>query len=282
MDESTLKAAHGNHSQSLFPHFFRHLIFCLLFVIGAQSSMARAVGEPKTLHVAVFKDIGVGPCFRDLVAVLRKQPDIDMTIINGEDVRDGALSNFDVFMVPGGSGKKEARSLEGPGEAEVKRYVRAGGCYVGTCAGCYLASDAKGFMGLLPVGIRDRAHWERGETKLPIEFTRAGEEVCGVARPMANIVYHNGPVLDCRQAFEDPELAKNLVPLAYFRDEIVAPGGERGVMTGAPAMVLGKYGKGLVLGISPHPEQTPPLHKIIPHFLHWLCDNVQSGKLPRN
>lgn len=272
----------GNHYPSSLPHFCRHLALCLLLALVAQSGVASADSEKRTLEVAVFKDIGVGPCFRDLVAVLRKQPDIHMTILNGEDVRQGALSHFDVFMVPGGAGRREARSLEATGEAEVKRFVQDGGCYVGTCAGCYLASNAKGYLGLLPVGIRDRAHWQRGKTTLPIEFTPAGEEVCGVERPMANIVYHNGPVLDCRQAFEDPQLAQNLVPLAYFRDEIVAPGGQPGVMKGAPAMVLGRYGKGFVLGISPHPEQTPQLHKIIPRFLHWLCDNVQTGKLPQN
>ena len=55
--------------------------------------------------------------------------------------------------------------------------------------------------------------------------------------------------------------------------EIVAQGGKVGVMNGAPAMVLAKCGKGLVLGLSPHAERTPSLNKIIPHAIHWLCEH---------
>jgi len=55
-----------------------------------------------------------------------------------------------------------------------------------------------------------------------------------------------------------------------FRQPTKTNGGERGVIRGAPAMVLGKYGKGIVLAISvlakssikanvcPPPKTTPP------------------------
>ena len=259
-----------------------HFVFIWLFLVIAllPKQVLPAAAQQSSLKVAVFKDIGVGPCFNNLVAVLRRQPDIQMTILAGDDVREGALKRFDIFIVPGGSGKKEAGSLEAFGETEIKRFVADGGCYMGICAGCYLASNATDYLGLLPVGIRDRRHWQRGVATLPIEFTPAGKEVFGVERPMAKIVYHNGPVLDCRPIFENPQPAETLVPLAFFRDEIVAANGERGVMKDAPAMVLAKYGKGLVLGLSPHPELTPPLNRIIPHALHWLADHVKTQSLP--
>ncbi len=234
-------------------------------------------GQPRRLEVAVFKDSGVGPSFNDLAAVLRRYEEtIHTTILNGEDVREGSLKNFDVFIAPGGSGKKQAASLAGGGMAEIARYVKNGGCYVGICAGCYLAANEPDFLGLLPIGIRDRQHWFRGEGTLPIEFTQAGAEIFGVSPGVADIVYHNGPVLDGRTLLENPQLAKELTVLAFYRGELVAKNGERGVMKGAPAMVLGRYGKGLVLGMSPHAESTPPLNKIIPHALHWLCDHVSA------
>lgn len=227
--------------------------------------------------MAVFHDRGVGPCYNDLMAVLRHHRElVHYTVLRAGDVRDGALRNFQVFMVPGGRGRQEARTLDPAGEAEIKRFVREGGCYVGTCAGLYLATEAPGYLGLLPVGIADGKHWFRGKATLPIEFTRAGAEVFGVDKPMAKIVYHNGPILNCKPIIEHPEMKANFVPLSFFRAEIVGRGGEPGVMKGAPAMVLARYGKGLVLGMSPHPEQTPPLHRIIPHALAWLVANVNT------
>jgi glutamine amidotransferase-like uncharacterized protein len=271
----TVQRSSHSPSFSTFRQFvFSGLLFA--FVGQMQNGILPAASQAKSLEVAVFKDTGVGPSFKNLAAVLRRRSDIHMTILNGADVREGALSRFDVFMVPGGSGRKEANSLEAQGETEIKRYVRNGGCYVGICAGCYLASNATDYLGLLPVGIRDRRHWFRGEATLPIEFTGPGADVFGVERPMAKIVYHNGPVLDCRPLFENKQLAEKMVPLAFFRGEIVGRGGERGVMKDAPAMVLARYGRGFVLGISPHPEQTPPLQKIIPHALHWLCEHVET------
>ncbi len=229
----------------------------------------------RKIEVAVLSGKGVGPSANNLMDVLNNSADtIHTTVLNGEDIRDGALNSFDVFIVPGGSGKKESQNLSRIGALEVKRFINGGGCYLGICAGCYLASNEPDFLGLLPVGIRDRQHWFRGMTTLPIEFTSAGEDVFGITETTAEIVYHNGPVLDCRPILDDPQLRKDLVPLAFFRGEIVGRGGEVGVMNGSPAMVLTRYGKGLVLGISPHPEKTPPLHKIIPHALRWLKNNV--------
>ncbi len=218
----------------------------------------------------------LGLSYESLLAVLKRQPELEVTILKGLDVRAGALSNFDVFMVPGGSGKREASSLKESGGEQIKRFVYNGGCYVGTCAGCYLASNAADYLGLLPLGIRDRRHWFRGKTILPIEFTQAGADVFGVSPGITGILYHNGPILDYRQAASDPRLQENAVALSFFRGEIVGRGGTRGAMLGAPAMVLSRYGKGLVLGISPHPEQTPSLNRIIPHALHWLTDHVDK------
>lgn len=250
----------------------------LVIVMVVQSGTVPGVCQSRRLEIGVFKDVGVGPSSNNLIDVLSRHEDIiHMTLLSGKDVCGGALKNFDVFIVPGGSGHEEGARLGNAGAAEVKRFVSNGGCYVGICAGFYLASNESDFLGLLPVGIRDRKHWFRGKTTLPIEFTQAGADVFGVDPGMADIVYHNGPIVDWRPVLANPQLSKNLRVLSYFRGEIVAKGGEVGVMNGAPAMVLGRYGRGLVLGMSPHAEQTPPLNKIIPHALRWLCANMSSA-----
>lgn len=261
---------------------WRCLVGCMFVVfvqLHAQYLLLPAACRSGELEVAVFKDIGVGPSFDSLADVLRAQPNIRMTVLDGNDVAAGSLKGFDIFMVPGGSGRKEANSLGAAGQAEIKRFISEGGCYVGICAGCYLASSAPDFMGLLPLGIRDRQHWFRGKAVLPIEYTPAGMDVFGLNNPEAEITYHNGPILDSRELIQDPQLARSVEPLAFYRGEIVGRGGEPGVMNGAPAMVLGRFGKGFVLGISPHPEQTPPLYKTIPHALYWLRQHVGGASV---
>ncbi len=268
-----------NRKTSSVDSLFGIALVIFVALVGLFQPDAAFGQQSRKIEVAVLSGPGVGPSGEALMDVLRNSSDIiRMTVVDGEDIRDGALSsNFDVFMVPGGSGKKEALNLADIGGVEVKRFVKNGGCYVGICAGCYLASNERDYLGLLPVGIRDRKHWRRGKATLPIEFTAAGKDVFGISETAVNVAYHNGPVFDWRSAVSDPQVREALVPLAYFRGEIVGQGGAIGIMNGSPAMVLGRYGKGLVLGISPHPEKTPPLYKIIPHALSWLRSNVRSG-----
>ncbi len=252
----------------------------LLIFLFAQSGIAPGYCKSRRLEVAVLKDAGVGGSYDALAEVLRRYEDtIHTTVLKADDVQDGALKNFDVFIVPGGSARKEAHSLDEHGRAEIIRYVKNGGSYIGICAGCYLATNGPKYLGLLPVGVRDKKHWFRGKALLPIEFTKFGGEVFGVSAGEAKIEYHNGPILDCRKAFADPQLSKEFVPLAYFRGEIVAPGGEVGVMNGAPAMVLAQYGKGLVMGLSPHAERTPALNKILPSAIRWLCEHEPANEM---
>lgn len=253
-------------------------ILALLVVIQAQClfSLPAALASD-TLEVAVYKDVGVGGSFDSLMDVLKAQPNIRAIVLDGNDISNGALRRFHILIVPGGSGKKEAGSLGPQGQEEIKRFISNGGSFIGICAGCYLASSSTDFLGLLPMGIRDRKHWFRGKAVIPIEYTPAGEELFGLNNPAYEIVYHNGPILDSRPLAENPQLGSSVMPLAFYRGEIVGRGGEPGVMNGAPAMVLSRYGRGFVLGISPHPERTPPLYKTIPNALYWLSRHSVAG-----
>ena len=47
---------------------------------------------------------------------------------------------------------------------------------------------------------------------------------------------------------------------------------QKGTMTGTPAIIVGQYGKGRVLCISPHPESTPVLHELVRRGLFWAGD----------
>ena len=66
--------------------------------------------------------------------------DITVSHLGAQDIRSNILSQFDVIVVGGGSGSKEAATIGKRGAAAIKRFVEDGGGYVGVCAGAYLCS----------------------------------------------------------------------------------------------------------------------------------------------
>jgi hypothetical protein len=152
---------------------------------------------------------------------------------------------------------------------------------MGVCAGAYLSSKAKdNDLGLLPLTTRDQKHWFRVKdgTPVKVELTRPGMEVFGLENSDVKIVYENGPIFG-------PPIEKtgdSFTPLGYYRSEVVADGGERGVMLGAPAAILSKYGKGSVLAISPHPEKTPGMGHILLHALRWMYEHRETPEQGRS
>ncbi len=231
-----------------------------------------AIGERPRIKVALFIDRGASETSKRIFKKeLENKDDIKCKCIYGEDIRDGVLKNFDALVVPGGSANKEAFSMGAEAREEVRRFVKDGGIYMGVCAGAYLSSRAKDkYLGLLPLKTVDQKHWHRVSegTPVDVELTPVGMEVFGVSKGNIRIVYENGPIF--APPVEKPD--ETFAVLGFFRSEVVARGGERGVMLGAPAMVLSRYGRGIVLAISPHPEKTPGLKQVEVHALHWLYD----------
>ncbi len=194
--------------------------------------------------------------------------------VSGEDVRNGYLKEFDVFLMPGGSSKGEAQSLGPEAREQLKQFISNGGIYMGVCAGAYLVSCENPWdLGILPLKCVDGEHWFRvdpdREATVNVELTPVGMEIFGVKNSNIQITYCNGPIFAAAHAPAD----KSLTPLGFFRSEVVADGGQRGAMLGAPAMVLSRYGEGIILAISPHPEETPGLKQTELHAIRWLFDH---------
>lgn len=229
---------------------------CFLFLMVPLFLMAT-----DKIRVAMFLDKGAHPR-NNLVRALENAPDMTFTTLDGEELRAGFLKDFDLLLVPGGSAKVESIRMKAEGREEVRRFVERGGLYIGICAGCYLLTDSKpSDLGLLPVRTVDPRHWARGKGTLPIELTPMGQEVFGTQEKHIHVLYHNGPVIHPSGA---------ITPLGFFRGELVARGGIHGLMNGAPAMFMGRYGKGWVLGISPHPEANPNQVFMELNAIRWL------------
>lgn len=222
--------------------------------------------SPERIRVALFDDYGsFGKGVPRCTELLKGQKDITVTLVKPELIREGGLQDFDVVIFTGGSGGKQAGTLGLVGREQIRRFVDAGGGYIGICAGNYLACD--GFpWGLKILDAKTKSSkWARGEGEVKIEFTPKGREILGLPEGLLDIRYANGPVFDPAGS---PEIG-DFEPLAYFRTELAENGSPKGAQINSPAMVIGQYGQGRVLCSSPHPEQQPGMEAFIVKAVRW-------------
>ncbi|MBY0547587.1 MAG: DJ-1/PfpI family protein [Candidatus Obscuribacterales bacterium] len=231
--------------------------------------------EP-TIRVAMFVGAGANASAFRREFANSDDPYITYETVTGDDIASGALRNFDALLVPGGSAAKESQSMGEESRELVRQFVANGGIYMGVCAGAYLASSAaKTDLGMLPLRTVDREHWYRVDdmTKVDVELTPLGMEVFGIDSPNIRVGYENGPIF----SRADLQADRNLIPLATFKSEVVGDGGEPGVMLGAPAIILCKYGRGSIIVISPHFEETPGYRLVQLHALRWQFNHRDTA-----
>ena len=234
------------------------------FLVLSVMTIFSAISGAEKIRVALFLDEGAH-ARNHLVDALSNAGDMSFSTMDGESLREGQLNDFDVLVVPGGSAQRESISMKAAGRTEVRRFVNKGGIYLGICAGCYLLTQSKpNDLGLLP--LHTLPHWRRGKGVLPIELTAQGKEIFGVNQSMIEVLYHNGPVITTSGV--TPE--SHFTVLGYFGKELVEKGGQPGVMVNTPAMFFGRYGKGQVLGISPHPEASESQVNMELNAIRWL------------
>ena len=216
------------------------------------------------IRVALYDDSGsMGKGVPSVSAQLGRAKDIEVTKLDGAGIRAG-LDGYDVVIFTGGSGSRQAGTIGLLGREQVRRFVEAGGGYVGICAGAYLACD--GFSWGIKVldAKTPSSKWQRGRAELKIETTEAGRKAMGIPAE-ANVIYHNGPLLVPANNPRIPDYEA----LTFFRTEVAGFGSPPGIMVNTPAIARGTYGKGRVIVSSPHPEQTPGLEG-------WIENTVRA------
>ncbi len=231
-------------------------------------------GLPKTtVRVAMYDSdgaSGAGPA--NLETQISAQPDMVFRRVCAGDIRGGVLRDFDVVIHPGGSGTGQGKNLGPTGIAREKAFITRGGGYIGICGGDYLASTSYPWsLGCVDADVMDRPHWLRGKANLQVELTPKGKEifgdVLGDTSGLATVLYHNGPVLSPTKTRKD----SNYEPLLVFKNEIAAEKGVKNIMVGSAAIAADQMGQGRVLGISPHPEQTPGMEAVVPRAVRWVA-----------
>ena len=217
---------------------------------------ARAPGI--NIRVALYDDRGsAGKGVPGASEELSRARDIEVTRLDANGIRAG-LNGYDVVIFTGGSGSRQANTIGALGREQTRRFVEAGGGYIGICAGAYLACD--GFSwGIKVLDAKTPSpKWERGHANLKIEATGPGQALLEMPHE-CEVIYHNGPVLAPAHNPAIPDFE----PLAFFRTEVSKVPGQEGLQVNTPAMARGSFGAGRVLVSSPHPEQTPGMEEWI-------------------
>src|SRR5439155_12616093 len=116
--------------------------------------------------------------------------------VTAADIRAGRLQDADVLVQPGGSGSKQAETLQPEGREAIRQFVKNGGGYVGICAGAYLASaDYSWSLHILNAKVIDRAHWARGYGPVKMRLSAEAMKRFGIDKEIVAVEYHQGPLL---------------------------------------------------------------------------------------
>ena len=251
--------------------------------VDASLSRARVNAEVKSsqkpLKVAVFVGAGarnVGS-FRWLEITARAK-NVIATPVDGEAVRAGALDSVDVLVMPGGSSVLEAKTLGPEGREKVRDFVRKGGGYVGTCAGCCLLMQSSkchpNMLNMIPYTFSVCG----GKTDLSIMFNRRAEEIAGIRKGTQMVRYSEGPVpvpaLPVKEA--DVEV------VAYYNSDINTKSDkERTPLAGQAAAIAGTFGKGRLFVTAVHPESDEDDHYILKGAFRFLTGRELDWDYPQ-
>lgn len=240
------------------------------FIIPPDINGLRTVIAPpektKPLKIAIFDGKGApNEGIENVARRIMSIPQATVTRIKPEEWASIDLKAFQVVVFSGGSGSAQAEAIGEAGRNNIREYIRAGGGYVGVCAGAYLAcSNFKWSLGILNACTVSKK-WQRGQGFMDSEVTAEGRKLLGDVDGTFKVRYHNGPIIKPAGLADVPAYTA----VTVFKSEIAEFGSPAGVMVGSPAQAQGLYGKGRVFISSPHPENTPGLEHLIPRAVLW-------------
>lgn len=232
--------------------------------VNAGRELFAAPTNSRPLRVAVYRGPGGGERgVENVTARAAQLPGASVTRFSAAEFGTRDLGEFDVVVFAGGRGGEQARELGPEGRAAVQRFVQEGGGYVGICAGAFLAlAGYEGRLGLVDARTVS-PRWRRGQGYVELELSPEGRSVLGGIEGRFSVRYANGPVIEPLGRDDLPDYRV----LAYFRTELAENDTPAGVMVNSPAVVESTYGRGRVILLSPHSEDTPGLEHLLPRVL---------------
>ncbi|MCA9106781.1 MAG: hypothetical protein KDA83_15270, partial [Planctomycetales bacterium] len=135
VSERELADWHDRAAQTAFAAMQRELVEAKDAVLHAEFAAQDESVNSGVVRVAIYDHSdgsANGP--RNLLRILNEDAGFSASRVTPQQIRDGVLGEFDVLIMPGGSGSAQSKNLEPEGRAEVTRFVNDGGGYVGICA----------------------------------------------------------------------------------------------------------------------------------------------------
>ncbi|PQO44183.1 BPL-N domain-containing protein [Blastopirellula marina] len=258
---------------SVLANFCRRLPVALAILFSTASfalaEETKTPAEKKLVRVALYshaEEEGATSGPTNLQRFLAPENGFQVTIVSPAEIRSGVLKDFDVLVMPGGSGSLQAKKLEESGCEIVKQFVREGGGYVGICAGSYLASAQYSWsLGIVNAKVWDRSHWARGTGEVSLALTPTGSDLLQCEADKIKVYYGQGPLL---VPHNSPDLPGYEV-LATYETEIAKKGAPVGAMVGTHAIVRTMYEDGRVICFSPHPEKSGGPNFLMMEGIRW-------------
>lgn len=185
--------------------------------------------------------------------------------LDGQQIVSGALSGFDLLIMPGGFatwGLDRAENLPGI-DAVIHAFISEGGAFIGSCGGGFYASDGRpGWLRAIDATPKyTQEYLSTGAAILGISIT---DPILGRGLPEAvELPYYHGPVYSNskRSAVSLGHFRNFISESRLFIDNPLAPSLFDREMKNTPAILSGDLGKGKVLVFSPHPEMGEFLRK---------------------
>jgi glutamine amidotransferase-like uncharacterized protein len=243
-----------------------HALLRHLGMIDAGVNVDRLVGRAAgKVCVALYDAGGTGGGGVAHLQQLLSDAGMQVDRVGPEELSVGVPTQFDLVVVPGGTGKKEAAAIGEQGRQNIRQFVQQGGSYLGICAGAFLCICGDDWRLRIINAKTVSPHWERGMATLKIELTPEGRKILGDYPGLVDVHYHNGPIITRANVESLPAYQV----LAWFRSEVAKGNAPQGVQVNSPAIAVGRCGKGRVVLISPHPEATPGLEDVVRHAALW-------------
>jgi hypothetical protein len=240
----------------------------------AFAAMVLAVGgevDAAQARVAVYSGHGAMLVNGDLLPNLLLDGDIAAETLSASDIRAGRLQGFDVVIFDAGFSSDQSAALGQDGRDAVRRFVAAGGGYVGICAGAYLAlagRDTPRTDRLELMAAASVDPWRRGEGEV-------GIIPVGGSGPPCTLDYENGPLV---QLVRRRDLPAPVVLALYGEPEGALA---RSRLAGTPAVLAARYGIGRVLLFSPHPDRRMCRSWMLRQGVRWASGRgVKSTEAP--
>ena len=185
-------------------------------------------------------------------------------LIRSEDIRAKKLRDYSMIFVPGGWASNKLKSLGEEGLYEIRLFVGKGGSYLGFCGGAGLATlDGIGLLNINRVPTKDRVPSFSGRSRFNLvkhsiwdDLTECVESIFHVWWPSQFLI--SDPAIDILATYDEAQPDSFSSDLSvgdvqkYHGDWEALEYSYRinldpSRLTGQPALVEGRYGKGKVV-----------------------------------